>query len=31
MEGCTAPAYGEMAYVSPWDSTNGAKTTINVK
>lgn len=31
MEGCTAPAYGEMAYVSPWDSTNGAKTTINIK
>ena len=31
MEGCTAPAYGEMAYVSPWDSNNGAKTTINIK
>ena len=31
MTGCTAPAYGEMAYVSPWDSTNGAKTTINIK
>ena len=31
MEGCTAPAYGEMAYVSPWDSTNGAKTTINIQ
>ena len=31
MEGCTAPAYGKMAYVSPWDSTNGAKTTINIK
>lgn len=31
MEGCTAPAYGEMAYVSPWDSTEGAKTTINIK
>ena len=31
IEGCTAPAYGEMAYVSPWDSTNGAKTTINIK
>lgn len=31
MDGCTAPAYGEMAYVSPWDSTNGAKTTINIK
>ncbi|MBQ4258992.1 MAG: hypothetical protein IJB84_01850 [Lachnospiraceae bacterium] len=31
MEGCTAPANGPMAYVSPWDSTNGAKTTINIK
>ncbi|MBO7255962.1 MAG: hypothetical protein J6V04_01380 [Bacteroidales bacterium] len=28
---CTAPAYGEMAYVSPWDSTNGSKTTINIE
>jgi hypothetical protein len=31
MDGCTAPAYGQMAYVSPWDSTNGSKTTINIK
>ena len=31
MDGCTAPAYGQMAYVSPWDSTNGAKTTINIQ
>jgi hypothetical protein len=31
LDGCTAPAYGELAYVSPWDSTNGAKTTINIK
>ena len=31
LDGCTAPAYGEMAYVSPWDSTDGAKTTINIK
>ena len=31
LDGCTAPAYGQMAYVSPWDSTNGAKTTINIK
>ena len=31
LNGCTAPAYGKLAYVSPWDSTNGAKTTINVK
>ena len=31
LDGCTAPAYGELAYVSGWDSTNGAKTTINIK
>lgn len=31
LEDCTAPTYGELAYVSPWDSTNGAKTTINIK
>lgn len=31
LDGCTAPAYGELAYVSPWDSTNGAKTTITIK
>jgi len=31
LEGCTAPDYGELAYVSPWDGTNGAKTTITVK
>jgi len=31
LDGCTAPAHGQMAYVSPWDSTNGAKTTINIK
>ena len=31
LDGCTAPAYGEMAWVSRWDSTNGAKTTINIK
>ena len=31
LDGCTAPAYGELAYVSPWDSTNGAKTTINIQ
>ena len=31
LKGCTAPAYGEMAWVSRWDSTNGAKTTINIK
>ena len=31
MTGCTAPAYGKMAYVSEWDSTNGAKTTINIQ
>ena len=31
LNGCTAPAYGQMAYVSQWDSTNGAKTTINIQ
>ena len=31
LDGCTAPAYGELAWVSTWDSTNGAKTTINIK
>ena len=31
LDGCTAPAYGELAYVSPWDSTNGANTTIDIK
>lgn len=30
MEGCTAPANGDMVFVSKWDSSNGAKTTINV-
>ena len=31
LTGCTAPSKGEMAYVSKWDGTNGAKTTINIK
>ena len=31
LDGCTAPAYGQIAWVSSWDSTNGAKTTINIK
>ena len=31
LEGCTAPAYGEMAWISKWDNTHGAKTTINIK
>ena len=31
LDGCTAPAYGKLAWVSKWDSTNGAKTTINIK
>jgi len=31
LEGCTAPANGEIAYVSPWDSTNGAGTTLTIK
>ena len=28
MNDCNAPAYGEMVYISPWDSNNGAKTAI---
>lgn len=28
MTNCTAPAYGDMVYVSQWDSSKGAKTTI---
>ena len=31
LTGCTAPAYGQMAYISRWDSTNGANTTINIQ
>ena len=31
LKGCTAPDHGELAYVSPWDSTNGANTTINIE
>ncbi|MBR1961477.1 MAG: hypothetical protein IKA26_00790 [Alistipes sp.] len=30
LDGCTAPAYGEMVYVSPWDGTKGATATIIV-
>ena len=30
MTGCTAPAYGEMVYVSEYDTTAGAKTNIIV-
>ena len=30
MTGCTAPAYGDMVYVSEWDSAEGAKTTVTV-
>jgi len=30
MNGCTAPAYGEMVYISEWDSTAGAKTDVTV-
>lgn len=30
LEDCTAPAYGEMVYVSPWDGNNGANATITV-
>ncbi|MBQ8494125.1 MAG: hypothetical protein IJ464_07640 [Alistipes sp.] len=31
LDGCTAPAYGELVWVSRWDSTNGANTTITIK
>ena len=31
LDGCTAPAYGEMVYVSRWDPTNGQNATITVK
>lgn len=30
MDGCTAPAKGDMVFISKWDGTNGAMTTINV-
>ena len=30
LDGCTAPANGDMVFVSKWDGTDGAKTTINV-
>lgn len=30
LKDCTAPAYGEMVYVSPWDGNNGANATITV-
>ena len=30
LNGCTAPTYGEMAYISKWDSGNGAKTIVKV-
>ncbi|MBO5241020.1 MAG: DUF3737 family protein [Clostridia bacterium] len=30
MTGCTAPAYGDMVYVSEWDDTEGVKTTVYV-
>ena len=31
LAGCTAPAYGELVWVSTWDSLDGANTTITVK
>ena len=30
LDGCTAPAYGEMVYVSPWDNKKGKNATILV-
>ena len=30
MDGCTAPANGDMVFISKWDGTDGAMTTINV-
>ena len=31
LNGCTAPAYGEMVYISRWDSTNGRTATVTVQ
>ncbi|MBO5216718.1 MAG: hypothetical protein J6B41_03095 [Alistipes sp.] len=28
--GCTAPAHGEMAFISGWDSVNGANATVTI-
>ena len=30
LTGCTAPAYGEMVYISRWDGTHGATATVTV-
>ena len=30
LTGCTAPAYGNVAYISPWDGTHGATATVTV-
>ncbi len=30
LDGCTAPANGDMVFISKWDGTDGAMTTINV-
>lgn len=30
LENCTAPAYGKLVYVSPWDGTKGKTATITV-
>ena len=30
MNDCTAPAHGEMVFISGWDSTNGAKATVTI-
>ena len=30
MTDCTAPAHGEMVFISGWDSTNGATATVKI-
>ena len=30
LTGCTAPVYGDVAYISPWDGTHGATATVTV-
>ena len=30
LTGCTAPAHGEIAFISGWDSANGAKATVTI-
>ena len=30
LTGCTAPTYGALAYISPWDGTHGATATVTI-